>query len=103
VPAALLHSPVLNDYAFGGYLIFNDVRPFIDSRAELYGERFLGRYATMVRPDKPALQAALARYRVRWTIFASDNPAVGAMNAMQGWHILYADRWAVVHVKDGAP
>jgi hypothetical protein len=103
VPAPLLHSPVLNDYAFGGYLIFNDVRPFIDSRAELYGETFLDRYVRMVRPDRPALEAALARYRVRWTIFAADNPAAGAMDAMPGWHRLYADRWAIVHVKDGAP
>ena len=103
VPASLLHSPVLNDYAFGGYLIFNDVRPFIDSRAELYGEKFLERYATMVRPDKPALEAALAKYRVRWTIFAADNPAALAMDTTPGWHRLYADRWAVVHVRDGAP
>jgi hypothetical protein len=103
VPATLLHGPVLNDYAFGGYLIFNDVRPFIDSRTELYGGKFLGRYGAMVRPDKPALEAALVRYRVRWTIFAADNPAVGAMDMMPGWHVLYADRWAVVHVKDGAP
>jgi hypothetical protein len=100
VPAALLRSPVLNDYAFGGYLIFSDVRPFIDSRAELYGEKFLDCYVKMVRPDKPALQAALAKYRVRWTIFAADNPAAGAMDAMAGWHRLYADRWAVVHVRD---
>jgi hypothetical protein len=103
VPAPLLHSPVLNDYAFGGYLIFNDVRPFIDSRAELYGEKFLERYVWMVRPDKPALEAALVRYRVRWTIFAADNPAAGAMDSTPGWRRLYADRWAVVHVKDGAP
>jgi hypothetical protein len=103
LPASLLHSPVLNDYAFGGYLIFNDVRPFIDSRAELYGEKFINRYATMVRPDKAALETALARYRVRWTIFAADNPAAGAMDAMPGWHRLYGDRWAIVHVKDGAP
>ncbi|HEY0282273.1 MAG TPA: hypothetical protein VGC27_06595 [Rhizomicrobium sp.] len=100
VLASLQHSPVLNDYAFGGYLIFNDVRPFIDSRAELYGEKFLARYARMVRPDKPALEAALAKYRVRWTIFAADNQAAAAMDAMAGWHRLYADRWAVVHVRD---
>jgi hypothetical protein len=102
VPASLLHSPVLNEYAFGGYLIFNDVRPFIDGRAELYGDEFLSRYARMVRPDKQALEAALAKYHVRWTIFAADNPTVGAMDAMVGWRRLYADRWAVVHVKDGA-
>ena len=102
VPASLLHSPVLNDYAFGGYLIFNDVRPFIDSRAELYGEKFITRYAQMVRPDKPALQATLAKYRVRWTIFAADSPAAAAMDSMEGWHRLYADRWAIVHMRDGA-
>ncbi len=101
VPVSLVHTPVLNDYAFGGYLIFNDVRPFIDSRAELYGEKFIGRYLQMVRPDKPLLAATLAKYHVRWTIFAADNPAVGAMDTMQGWHRLYADRWAVVHVRDG--
>jgi len=100
VPAALAKSAVLNDYAFGGYLIFNEVRPFIDSRAELYGEKFLSRYARMVSPDKQALAAALAKYHVRWTIFAADNPAVGAMDTMQGWHLLYADRWAVIHVRD---
>jgi hypothetical protein len=103
VPASLVHTPVLNDYAFGGYLIFADVRPFIDSRAELYGERFLGRYLRIIRPDKGALEAALVKYRVRWTIFAADNPAADAMDTMTGWHRLYADHWAVVHVRDGAP
>ena len=57
VPASLVHAPVLNEYAFGGYLIFNDVRPFIDSRAELYGDRFLARYGRIIRPDKPLLEA----------------------------------------------
>ncbi|MGC9953930.1 MAG: hypothetical protein ABSD21_06600 [Rhizomicrobium sp.] len=101
VPASLVHTPVLNDYSFGGYLIFNDVRPFIDGRVELYGEKFLGRYVQIVRPDKQALGAALDKYHVRWTIFAADNPVVGAMDATVGWHRLYADRWAVVHAKDG--
>ena len=100
VPAALAKTAVLNDYAFGGYLIFNEVRPFIDSRAELYGQKFLGRYARIISPDKAALSAALDKYHVRWTIFAADNPAVGAMDTMPGWHRLYADRWAAVHVRD---
>ncbi|MDE1987344.1 MAG: hypothetical protein KGL29_04780 [Alphaproteobacteria bacterium] len=102
IPASLARTPVLNDYAFGGYLIFNDVRPFIDSRAELYGEKFIGRYLQMVGPDKALLAATLAKYHVHWTIFAADNPAVGAMDTMKGWHRLYADRWAVVHVRDDA-
>jgi hypothetical protein len=100
VPLALSRQPVLNDYAFGGYLIFKDVHPFIDSRVELYGNNFLSRYAQMMRPDTPLLEATLSRYHVRWTILAADNPAVRAMDEMKGWHRLYADDWAVVHVRN---
>jgi hypothetical protein len=103
VPIALSKTPVFNDYAFGGYLIFNDVRPFIDSRAELYGEDFIGRYIATIHPDDAALAAMLEKRHVRWTILAADNPAVGALDRMNGWHRLYTDRWAVVHVRDGAP
>ena len=103
VPEALAKTPVFNDYAFGGFLIFNETRPFIDSRAELYGDKFMRQYADMIRPDNAALLATLAKYHVRWTILAPNNPAVGAMDAMAGWHRLYADHWAVVHVRDGEP
>ncbi len=103
LPEALTKTPVFNDYAFGGFLIFNETRPFIDSRAELYGDKFLHQYADLIRPDKAALTATLAKYHVRWTILAPNNPAVGAMDAMTGWHRLYADRWAVIHVRDGEP
>ena len=35
VPAALRAEPVLNDYDFGGYLIFQGVRPYIDGRTDM--------------------------------------------------------------------
>ena len=35
---------VLNDYDFGGYLDFVGIAPFIDGRAELYGERCMLRH-----------------------------------------------------------
>ncbi len=35
VPVSLRALPVLNDYTLGGKLIFDGVRPFIDSRADL--------------------------------------------------------------------
>jgi hypothetical protein len=100
VPARIVRLPVLNDYAFGGYLIFNDVRPFIDSRAELYGEDFLALYGNIVRPDKAALETALSRYRVHWTILSPSNPATAAMDGLSGWHRLYADRFAVIHIRN---
>ncbi len=101
VPHALARSAVLNDPTFGGYLIFHDVRPFIDDRA-LYSRNFRDRYRRMVRPDPALLKAALAHYRIRWTIFAPNDPVVVAMEALETWPRLYADRWAVVHVRNDA-
>ena len=35
---------MLNDYSFGGYLIFAGIPTFIDGRGELYGGPFINRY-----------------------------------------------------------
>jgi hypothetical protein len=101
VPAPILHGAVLNDAAFGGYLIFHDVRPFIDSRP-LYSRIFRERYARLTRGDDALLTATLDRRHIRWTIFAPGNPAVAAMDRRSNWQRLYTDRWAVVHVRKGA-
>jgi hypothetical protein len=103
VPASLRAAPVLNDYSFGGYLIFAGVKPFIDSRAELYGEAALERYAALIRPDAKTLTATLARYDIRWSILSPSSPMVGELDARPGWHRLYADRFAVVQIRDSAP
>ncbi len=100
VPRFVREAPVLNDYAFGGYLIWNGVRPFIDSRADLYGDIFLENYAAITQPDKDALAASLAYYHVRWTIFSAHAPVVKVLDATPGWHRFYADQVAVVHVHD---
>ena len=100
VPGFVRQMPVLNDYAFGGYLIWNGVKPFIDSRADLYGDAFLSNYATLTAPDKDALASTLAYYHVRWTIFRADAPVVKLLDAMPGWHRFYGDNVAVVHVHD---
>ena len=100
VPRFVRETPVLNDYRFGGYLIWRGVRPFIDSRADLYGDAFLENYAAIVRPDRDALASTLAYYHVRWTIFAAAAPVAAQMDAMPGWHRLYGDGVAVVHVHD---
>ena len=100
VPRFVRETPVLNDYAFGGYLIWNGVAPFIDSRADLYGDIFLQNYAAITAPDKDALAASLAFYHVRWTIFAREAPVVKLLDSAPGWHRFYADKLAVVHVHD---
>jgi hypothetical protein len=100
VPRFVREMPVVNDYSFGGYLIWNRIKPFIDSRADLYGDIFLENYAAVIAPDKDALAATLAYHHARWTIFRADQPVVKLLDATQGWHRLYADKLAVVHVHD---
>jgi hypothetical protein len=56
VPRFVRETPVMNDYAFGGFLIWNGTQPFIDSRADLYGGIFLDNYADIIQPDKDALE-----------------------------------------------
>jgi hypothetical protein len=99
VPAAIQQTHVLNDYSFGGYLIGHGLRPFIDSRADLYGDAYLEAYDRLIRPDRATLAATLDARQVGWTLFKAGSPVVEAMDEMPGWRRLYADRWAVVHVR----
>jgi hypothetical protein len=102
LPESLRTQPVLNDYSFGGYLIFCGIRPFIDSRADLYGDAFLGRYAAIIHPDPVVLERALADYHVSWTIFSPNNPVAGLLDRESGWHRIYADPIAVVHARSSS-
>jgi hypothetical protein len=100
VPAELRSEHVLNDYSFGGYLIFAGVRPFVDSRVELYGDAFLSRYAKIIEPNAATVRATLGIYDIRWTILGRHSPTLRVMDGLPGWHRLYADEFAVVHIRD---
>lgn len=102
VPEALRHRPVLNDYAFGAYLVFADVPPVIDSRVELYGSDAIADYARIVT-ERCRLARALHEHDAAWTIFAPQNPAVARLDSLPGWTRLYADRIAVVHRRNEPP
>jgi hypothetical protein len=102
VSPELRRKPVLNDYAFGGFLIFEHVRPFIDARVELYGDGMLSLYDKLRSGDREAVEDALKRYDIAWTILAPDNRIVAALDREPGWRRLFADAAAIVHVRDGA-
>ena len=94
---------MLNAYAFGGYLIFEHVRPFIDARVELYGDRMLSLYDRLQRADSDALDDTLKRYDIAWTIFPPDARIVAALDREPGWRRLHSDGAAVVHVPERRP
>ncbi len=103
VPKALLSQPVFNDYSFGGWLIFKGVKVFIDGRADMYGDAFLMKYLYVAGGNPKPVDDVFARYHIAWTIVQPSSPLVARLDAMPGWRRLYADKWAVVHVRADAP
>ena len=56
---------VLNDRAFGGYLIWRQMPVFIDGRAELYGEKFtMAYYNALERKDVSQFLGLLEEYDI---------------------------------------
>jgi hypothetical protein len=100
IPAPLRAQPVLNEYGLGGNLIFNGVRPFIDSRADLYGDTFLAQYRRITTPDHAALNQILSDDHIAWTIFPATHPIVAALDETPGWHRLLEQDGIVIHARD---
>lgn len=98
--AAAPAGPVFNAYEFGGYLIYAGVPPYIDARADFYGDAFVARFYRAVTLDPPdLLPQLLEQHRIGWTLLQPGLPAVGQLDRLPGWRRLYADGTAVVHVR----
>lgn len=94
-------SRVLNDYDFGGYLIWAGIPVAIDGRTELYGERFmveLDNAMTLKNPD--ALFRLLASQRIDATLLRRQTPAAQLLDHVDGWKKVYADNDVVAHMRD---
>lgn len=102
IPAALRGQPVFNEYSFGGLLIFHGIRPYIDGRSDMYGDAFTQDYVKISHGDAARWHAAEGRWKFGWTILPPDNALVAILDKEAGWHRLYADKWAVIHVADRA-
>ena len=93
---------LLNSYDFGGYLIAQGVKPFIDGRTELYGADFFLRHDAAVNLKNVDAFYDLMRTRdIDVTMLAPATPAVGLLDRMPEWKRVFADDVAVVHVRDG--
>jgi hypothetical protein len=98
--AANADVPVFNDYDFGGYLIFSGVPTFIDGRTELFGGGFTADYYRAVTlADMDGFVSLLDTYRISATLLTANTPANALLDRLPGWHRLYADDVAVVHIR----
>jgi hypothetical protein len=99
VPAEVRALPVFNGQVYGGYLILQGVKPFIDGRVDMYPKSLVDAYLQVRRGDPPAAKALFEKYQVAWTILPPGLPLVATLDANPAWRRVYADSGAVVHVR----
>lgn len=99
VPAKIAALPVLNEDVVGGFLIWHHIPTFIDTRVEVFDDKFQDNYRKLWEPDRGAILKTIQRYHIAWTIFAPKGPVNDVFDTLPGWRVLYADKNAVIHVR----
>lgn len=92
-------KPVLNGYNWGGYLIFSGIKPYVDARADLYGDAFLDTYAKIANGDEPAVKTVLREKKIDWALFSPEQGIVAVLNHSPGWRRIYNDPNIVVYTR----
>jgi hypothetical protein len=101
IKTSRLSGPMLNDYSFGGYLIWAapEHPVFIDGRADLYewsgilGE--FGNWATL-QSDPNAL---LQKYKIGFCLLTPKSPMAHVLPLMRDWKLIYSDGNSVIFAR----
>ena len=100
VPPQLRSQPVLNGYSFGGPLILAGIRPYIDGRAEMYGDAFFADYVEITDGNLAAFNRAVKRYDIRWTMLPlTQKDLIDRIEASGEWRRIYSDNVGVIDVR----
>ena len=59
------------------------------------------RYAEAITLQSDDFLKLVERYGITWTLLPPDRPVVQLLDHLPDWRRLYADKIAVVHVRDG--
>jgi hypothetical protein len=89
----LVPGRVLNDYDFGGTLIFHGIPTFVDGRS---GTLFLGKFAAdiaeTVKPDGAGVFIKqLDEYDISWTLLSKTDPRNAVLSKLPQWQRAYSD------------
>lgn len=102
IPPELRDRPVFNEYSFGGPLILAGVRPYIDGRADMYGDQFLARYLKVVNGDFREFDAVARQYGIDWTMMPPQSLLAKELDRRPDWKRLYAGKFAAIHARTAA-
>jgi hypothetical protein len=97
---AQLSGPVLNDYDFGGYLIFRGIKTFVDGRAIHFGREFLmDVFTAMSLGGADKLETLANKYKATWTLVRPSSIAALYLDGSPNWRRVYTDEIAVIHIR----
>lgn len=99
-----IQGNVLNDYSQGGYLIWKNIPPGIDGRAELYGNTYYERYTNSIfSPGQEDLLAFLQEQDISWTLLRPGSDAIAVLDLSPNWRCVYSDEGSIVHLRTDDP
>jgi hypothetical protein len=89
---------VYNDFSFGGYLVFRDVKTFIDGRTDqLFGGGFMARmFASPNKPNNEFL-ALLDEYEISSALVRPESVEASKLSRTPAWRRRYQDDIAAVY------
>jgi len=99
VPAEIRRQPVYNEYSQGGPLVMLGIRPYIDGRADMYGDAFTFRSRDINRGDMVKFREDVARYGIRWAVVEYDDGIKPKLEREPGWRKFAEDKHAAIFVK----
>lgn len=93
---------VLNDYLWGGYLIWNvrQIPVFVDSRVDVFERNGVFKDSLDVANLDGSL-AILDKYCIRYVLYAKDAPLSYLLSHTPGWRIKYEDPATVLFEREG--
>lgn len=105
IQANHLSGNMLNDYSYGGYLIWAapEHPVFVDGRGDVFEWTGVlaeyGKWATL-QSDPNAL---LEKYRIQFCLLARTSPMAQVLPLLSGWKMAYSDSQSVIFVRASSP
>jgi hypothetical protein len=93
-----LTGNVYNFYNFGGYLIFSDIKTFIDGRSDqLFQNGFMTSLYDAVEHNPDEFVRLLKKYRVSVALVTPNSAEARALDTQRDWSKAYSDDVSVVY------
>jgi hypothetical protein len=99
-----LSGPMLNEYVYGGYLIWAapEYPVFVDGRADVFEQTGVlaefGRWATLQTDPRQLLD----NYKINFCLLARKSPMAFVLPFLPGWAVIYSDSNSIIFMRIAA-